>query len=129
MAVRYAIVAVLLGSVLLFFLIGYYHAKRRLAKGQSPLAYHRWMTRQPVYRPTQQQHRYHYRREPPTYGYPMETYAPPPPAYNTAEELPPVYQPPQGGAKTMADESFREVDVSGGVGAVSGPPAVQGSMR
>jgi len=43
MAVRYSIVVILFGAILLYFVGGYFHAKRRVRKGLPPLRYHRWM--------------------------------------------------------------------------------------
>ena len=124
MATRYAIVAFLFGAILLFFVGGYYHAKRRLRKGQAPLPYHRWMVRRQYYYPTQP--RYAYPPDPngPSYG--MEGYPPPPPAYNNAEAPPPVYQPPQGATKAMADQNFAQTNRAGegsGSGGLSVPAA------
>ncbi|KAK3675731.1 hypothetical protein LTR78_004372 [Recurvomyces mirabilis] len=105
MAVRYVIVALLFASVLLFFVGGYYHARRRLRKGLPPLRYHRWLVRQHILNSQQQYGRH---QNPPN-AYQMENYAPPPPAYNHAEMPPPVYQPPQGASKIMADQSYVHV--------------------
>ena len=110
MAVRYAVVAILFAFLLIFFVGGYYHARRRLRKGLQPLAYHRWMVRRHM-RP-QQQHAYMPQQRYPqsqgyqNQGYQMDHYAPPPPAYNHADAPPPVYQPPEGGSKVMADQSY-----------------------
>lgn len=120
MATRYAIVALLFFFVFAFFVGGYYHAQRRLRNGKEPLAYHRWMVRrrQTYYPP---QPRYGWPQDPnapaygPTYGpsYGMEGYPPPPPAYNNAEVPPPVYQPPQGASKAMADQNFGQTNRAG----------------
>ena len=129
MATRYAIAAILFAAILAFFVGGYYHAKRRLRNGQQPLAYHRWMVRRrQVYYPPQPR----YDPNAPGYGpnqgpsYGMEAYAPPPPAYNNAEVPPPVYQPPQGATKAMADQNFTQTNRAGESSAsadVAEPPA------
>jgi len=111
MATRYAIVAILFALVVLFFAGGYYHAQRRLRKGQPPLAYHRWMVRrQQQYYPPQPRYGYD-PNAPGSYG--MEGYPPPPPAYTNAEAPPPVYQPPQGATKAMADQNFSQTNRAG----------------
>ncbi|TKA82842.1 hypothetical protein B0A55_00992 [Friedmanniomyces simplex] len=106
MAVRYAVVALLFAFVLLFFVGGYYHGRRRMRKGLPPLAYHRWMVRRYMQHPQQQRGYAQYQQFPPTQGYQMENYPPPPPAYNHHEAPPPTYQPPEGGSKVMADQSY-----------------------
>ena len=129
MAVRYAIVSLLFGSLALFLLFGYWHAKRRIRRGLPPLRYHRWMVRQhlrraqmgyPHYR-TGSGYQYpmpqngqgyrqaQYGAAQSGYGYPMESYAPPPPAYNVNDALPPVYQPPEGASKVAADQGYVHV--------------------
>lgn len=129
MAVRYVLVALLFASIFFFFVGGYYHAQRRLRKGQQPLAYHRWMVRRrPAYYPTRPRYSPHDPNAPghapngPSYG--MEGYPHPPPAYNNAEAPPPVYQPPQGATKAMADQNFTQTNRAGESstsGAVSEP--------
>ena len=105
MAVRYAVVALLFATILLFFVGGYVHARRRLNKGLAPLPYHRWMVRRYMHPPSQQQG-YQFHPQPQYQGYQMENYAPPPPAYTAADAPPPVYQPPVGGSKVLADQSY-----------------------
>lgn len=85
----------------LYLTIGYWHAKRRLSKGQVPLAYHRWLVS-----------RSQLARVDPRYAYPQpfgySTYrpdyhgmqamtVPPPPVYDPSR--PPVYDGPPGGTK------------------------------
>lgn len=116
MATRYAIVAILLALIVLFFAGGYYHAQRRLRRGQPPLAYHRWMVRrQQQYYPPQPRYGWPHDPNAPAYGpsYGMEGYPPPPPAYTNAEAPPPVYQPPQGATKAMADQNFAQTNRAG----------------
>ena len=125
MAKRYAIVAVIFALVL-FFVCGYYHARRRLSRGQEPLAYHRWMVRNRLRNMSHAQSRnaWPHHSNAPAYGqsYPMDEYPPPPPAY---EAPPPVYQPPQGATKAMADQNFSQTNRAGessASGGTAGPP-------
>ncbi|CZT19468.1 uncharacterized protein RCC_05319 [Ramularia collo-cygni] len=102
--VRYVIVFVILTALLLFFLGGYLHARKRMKKGLQPLSYHRWMVksryRQPQY----------YQNAPPPQGYPMYAYPPAqqevPPAYYQHAPPPPAYSPPEGASKAMADQNW-----------------------
>jgi hypothetical protein len=111
MAVRYAIIALLFALILVYFIGGYYHAKRRASKGLPPLAYHRWMVNrrsrnnynQQYYNPVPYAQPY-YQSHDNSYG--MQGYAPPPPAYDGYAAPPPVYQPPQGGSKVAADQNY-----------------------
>ena len=114
MAVRYAVICVIFAAILLYFLGGYWHARRRLQKGQPPLAYHRWMVNRSV-RYRQPQHHQHqatpfqpyYPRDPYQEGYQLNGYAPPnnpPPAYHG--DAPPAYAPPEGASKAMADQNY-----------------------
>jgi len=111
LAVRYIIVVTLFVLVILFLLGGYIHAQRRIRAGLPPLAYHRWLVRRQQARWTAQAH---YNPEP--HGqpgsYPMQNFQPPPPAYNQWD-APPVYQPPAGGSKTMADQNIHPVSPEG----------------
>jgi len=89
--------AVLLSLFLTFFLwitIGYYHARKRIKRGQAPLAYHRWLVprskRSPrPSRQQQQQNTYAYYHQP---HYRVHDSSDPPPAYSNSD-LPPTYQP------------------------------------
>ena len=63
------------------------------------------MVRGPRYQPSQ----YARYRSSQFQGYPMEGYPPPPPAYNAADAPPPVYQPPEGASKAMADQNISAV--------------------
>ena len=127
MGIRYAIVALAFGILLLYFVGGYAHARRRMKKGLPPLAYHRWMVNrrlQPSYGMRYAQPHYGQNQ-----GYQMENFAPGPPAYHNEEAPPPVYQPPQGSSKVMADQSFayghqmENGQNSGAVPGVAPPPA------
>lgn len=108
MAIRYTIICVIFASILLYFVGGYLHARRRLRKGLPPLAYHRWMVQrsvryqQPVYNPYAQ-------HDPYSQGYNMPGYQPPPPAYQPPQrDAPPAYTPPQGASKAMADQNWHQ---------------------
>ncbi|KAL8632361.1 hypothetical protein Q9189_001933 [Teloschistes chrysophthalmus] len=103
-AIKWAIVAGIFFAVLLFFIGGYIHAKRRVRKGQQPLAYHRWLlrrsqrTRYPPARPYYNPH---------GNPYEMNAYPPPPPAYNSNEmPPPPMYEPPAGASKANPDQHY-----------------------
>ena len=102
---RYAIVIILFAAILLYFVGGYIHAKRRVRKGLPPLRYHRWMAQRRM-APRSYNQQYYQPQGHPGPGYQMENYAPPPPAYTSADAPPPVYQPPEGGSKVMADQSY-----------------------
>ncbi|GAB7341590.1 hypothetical protein MBLNU457_7797t1 [Dothideomycetes sp. NU457] len=107
LAVRYIIFIALFFLFVFYFLGGYIHARRRILAGKPPLAYHRWMVRRQEWRwSQQQQHNSDPYRQPGSY--PMQSFQPPPPAYNQWD-APPVYQPPAGGSKTMADQNIRPV--------------------
>lgn len=114
MAVRYTVICIILASILLFFLGGYIHAKRRMRKGVPLLAYHRWMVhrsvryqyQQPVYNP----YNGNAVHDPYQEGYAMHGYAPPPPAYHRYGDAPPAYAPnPAGASKAMADQNFHNL--------------------
>nr|POE49405.1 hypothetical protein CFP56_50322 [Quercus suber] len=132
--VRYIIVAVVFGALLLFFVGGYYHANRRVRKGLAPLPYHRWMVQRRVWGNEPRYNQYaqypaRFASQGPEQGqtYRMEGYAPPPPAYNSELAPPPAYQPPQGGSKVMADQSYPIVQERGAgessTGIAAPPPA------
>ncbi|KAI9731598.1 MAG: hypothetical protein M1834_004719 [Cirrosporium novae-zelandiae] len=106
---KWITIAVVFLLCLLYFVIGYWHAQRRLKKGLPLLAYHRWLvprrryTPQPYYNP-------YYQPPPPGAGgqpgpqpeggYYMNAYSAPPPAYNPYYPPPPKYvPPPEGGSK------------------------------
>ncbi|KAK6398116.1 hypothetical protein LTR65_003196 [Meristemomyces frigidus] len=116
--------SLLFASVLLFFVGGYYHARRRLSKGLPPLPYHRWMVQRRTCEPNG-----YAQYQQPGQTYMMSDYAPAPPAYSSAEMPPPVYQPPEGGSKIMADQSYRQVasvgETSEGTGHAAPAPAAR----
>ncbi|KAF2093138.1 hypothetical protein NA57DRAFT_81478 [Rhizodiscina lignyota] len=97
----YVVKWIIIGSLFLiaisWFVIGYYHAKRRIQKGLKPLAYHRWLvpkSQLPGYRP----------RYTPPYNpqYGLQQYPEPPPVYDP--DMPPVYQPPPGASKVDPEQ-------------------------
>lgn len=140
MAVRYAIVAILFGSILLFLIGGYWSTQRRIRRGQEPRPLFRWMVRRrqayyyhnahhhpnPYYRQQYpSHHRAHY-SDPNSQGYGMDGYPAPPPPYSNGEMPPPVYQPPQGASKAMPDQSMREPEgAAGGHGEASSSAGVE----
>lgn len=114
--VRYAIVAVFFGVVVLGLILSYLHAKRRIRRGLPPLAYHRWLVRKRT--PYHQNHFVFYRHHDAGQGaqaHPMNDYygrqsaqfAQPPPAYNQQWDAPPVYQPPVGASKAAANQNVQ----------------------
>lgn len=126
MIVRHVIIVLLFAAVLLYLLLGYFHAKRRLRQGLPPKRYHAWMVRrqyrQPQYNP-------YYAPQQQGAGYAMPGYQPPPPAYNAFAPPPPAYQPPEGASKAMADQNFAggatyrpENEEGAGSSAVTPPP-------
>ncbi|EME79123.1 uncharacterized protein MYCFIDRAFT_34795, partial [Pseudocercospora fijiensis CIRAD86] len=106
-ALRYTVICIIFASILLFFLGGYVHAKRRLRKGLPLLGYHRWMMRRSVREGQQYQYQQPVYSDPYQDGYSMHGYAPPPPAYHRFDDAPPAYVPPPAGAsKAMADQHY-----------------------
>jgi len=98
-AVRWGIFGGIILLFILYMVIGYWHATRRLRKGLSPLAYHRWLLNRqqraqfdPSYRNPSVEYNT-YRQE--QYG--MQSF--PPPVYDPNSLPPPTYQPPSGGTK------------------------------
>ncbi|KAL2041413.1 hypothetical protein N7G274_005795 [Stereocaulon virgatum] len=100
-AIKWAFVGAIVLLFLLWFIGGYYHAQSRIKKGLPPLAYHRWLLphRQRVQYMPRPQFGYYPQQNAYGEGYPMQNFAPPPPAYNHADIPPPVYQPPENGMK------------------------------
>jgi len=109
--------------------IGYWHAKRRISKGLTPLGYHRWLLnrhQRAAYDPNFQDptvYRNNYR---PNYGdggeYGLHAMAPP--IYDP-NGLPPSYQPPMGGSKVdpyQAGPTRRPGEMSPEYEAPAGPP-------
>jgi len=93
--------SVLLALFVIFFLwitLGYYHARRRIKAGLRPLAYHKWLVPRSQREPQPPQNiRAYY--APGSFG--ME-HAEPPPVYSNTD-MPPSYQPPEGGSKVALE--------------------------
>lgn len=152
MAVRYAIIGVLFGSVILFFLFSYLHARRRLKKGLHPLRYHNWMVRrrqrqyqqspyrhgQAYYSPYTQPSNPRYstgygggawgEQNPDSQSFAMRDYPPAPPAYGAWESTgmppPPSYQPPAGASKVSGNQVYvSEAGTEGNGEGAAGPVA------
>lgn len=114
-----------------FLSVSYTHAKRRMAKGQLPLRYHRWMISKhklaridPQYAYPQSNYRT-YRPQQDVYG----MYAMPPPVYDPGAPRPPIYEPPQGATKAdpsqwRSEPTRRPADGAAGsdFAPPSGPP-------
>jgi len=112
-AVKWAIIAALLGIFLIFFLGGHYHAKNRMKRGLQPLPYHRWLVnrnQQARFQPPPQNNFSFYRQQD---GYAMHGYAPPPPAYNPNAENVPAYTPPEGASKINPTQNYAEIPPPG----------------
>ncbi|ESZ93643.1 hypothetical protein SBOR_5948 [Sclerotinia borealis F-4128] len=85
---------------MLWIIIGYWHAKRRIRKGLKPLAYHRWMLnrqQRAQYDPAYQNPNVYYNQSPADGQYGMQPM--PPPMYDSNAPMPPTYQPPAGATK------------------------------
>ncbi|KAJ9661803.1 hypothetical protein H2198_001768 [Neophaeococcomyces mojaviensis] len=129
--IRWVIVAVLIGLVLLFLIGGYLHAQRRMKNNLPPLRYHSWLVsrrQRERFFPPRPQVYYHHA----PYGYqhggyqhgqavPLNTYGPAPPAYGEHEWVPP-YQPPQGGSKVDPDQNYQHHN-NGGSSSLNPYPA------
>jgi len=114
-AIKWAIIAAILVAFLVFFVAGYLHARRRMRKGQPPLAYHRWLVPRRQRMAFAQQYPQYaqqvgYYRATPTYhpypqgqAYHMGAYGPPPPAYHEPDYVP-AYT-PQGPNKVDPDQN------------------------
>ncbi|KAL8714805.1 MAG: hypothetical protein Q9220_001318 [cf. Caloplaca sp. 1 TL-2023] len=103
-AIKWAVLAGIVLFVILLFVGAWLHAKRRIRRGQAPLAYHRFLVRRSQ-RPARSQPFSFYRHQ--QNPYEMNAYPPPPPAYNHDQmPPPPMYEPPQGASKTNPDQQF-----------------------
>jgi len=96
--IKWAVLLSLFGIFFLWLIIGYWHAKRRIAKGLPPLAYHRWLAPRKN-RPIQNSYAYYQ----PNGAYGMQPYPEPPPVYSG--DLPPTYQPPPGSTKIAPQQN------------------------
>ncbi|KAL8687607.1 MAG: hypothetical protein Q9218_006267 [Villophora microphyllina] len=100
-AIKWAIVAAIFFAIMLYFIGGYVHAKRRARKGQQPLAYHR-----PSAEPIRNER----------ISASTSWYDPSPSeltdnaddlAYNPNDmPPPPMYEPPSGASKANPDQHF-----------------------
>jgi len=93
--VKYSLLAVFIAVLLLWVVVGSAHARRRIARGQTPMRYHRWLVpreHRPVYWAGHSQYHY-YNQSQPRRSRAPELAPAPPPEYNAAD-MPPVYQPP-----------------------------------
>ncbi|KAL2199902.1 hypothetical protein P885DRAFT_75083 [Corynascus similis CBS 632.67] len=118
--------------IILYLLIGYIHAQKRIKKGLAPLRYHRLLV--PRAALSQVDPRY---RPPPAgnfaYGHPEQYYydmhaMPPPPVYDPNAPRPPQYEPPTNSTKAEpsqqygAQQSQQQTGPSGEYGPPPGPP-------
>lgn len=107
--VKWAVLTVLILLILLYFVGGYLHARRRMRQGLAPMLYHRWFIprRERAHVGVQSRHPheqfsfYHNQHS----GYNMQSM--PPPAYNQNMAPPPLYQPPLGGSKVDPSQHIR----------------------
>jgi len=128
--IRWAIFGGIVLVVFLFFILAYWHARRRLKKGLAPLAYHRWLLSRELraqYDPAYRNPEVNYNTyRPEQYG--MHPY--PPPVYDPNAPAPPTYQPPVGATKVDPSQySTQPLNRSAAVGdsapeysAPPGPP-------
>jgi len=107
LTVRYLVVAAFFLAILVFLLFAYFHAQRRIRRGQPPLAYHRWLVSRRQHRYTQNSYYQNHGHGQQAYG--MQNHPPAPPAYSTWD-APPQYQPPTGGSKTLANQNIQSVE-------------------
>ncbi|KIW19999.1 hypothetical protein PV08_00574 [Exophiala spinifera] len=138
-AIKWAIIAAILVALFLFFIVGYLHARRRMRKGQPPLAYHRWLVPRSQRMAFAQQYPQYAAQAgvysiaarpmyhpygPGQQAYPMGAYGPPPPAYHEPDYVP-VYTPPSGN-KVDPDQNRHYTPPSGPppTGGPSQPPPV-----
>ncbi|KAK6541207.1 hypothetical protein TWF694_008574 [Orbilia ellipsospora] len=133
--VKWSIGAALFVFILVYFVGGYLHAKRRLAKGLPPLAYHRWMIKREITPPDAYAYPIHFNGNNGGYGnyggY-AEPFQPPPPVYNPLMQPPPSYYPdnmphgargiPMNATKTNPDQNLPgQQPGPGGEASGSGP--------
>jgi len=112
-AIKWAVVGAILILLVLWLVLGRMHAQRRIRRGQRPMVYHRFLVPRPQRARFYPQPQYN-SNGPHGWGgegYPMQAY--PPPAYNTDHVPPPVYQPPNGGAKINPDQDWAAVPPPG----------------
>ncbi|KAM0556673.1 hypothetical protein ACHAPJ_005731 [Fusarium lateritium] len=118
--VKWTILAVLVLIFTLWIVGGYWHAKKRIQKGQRPLAYHRCFVSRRMMAQVDPRYAYPpngyyaypqqdgYGNYAPPGGYPMHN-MPPPPVYDPSR--PPMYEgPPDGGPKIDPAQGQRRRD-------------------
>ncbi|KAM3069333.1 hypothetical protein ACMFMG_010836 [Clarireedia jacksonii] len=104
--IRWSVFLGLFTLFMLWVIVGYWHAKRRIRKGLVPLAYHRWLLsrqQRAMYDPTYQDPSVCYTTYPPSGQYGMYPMAPP--MYDPNAQMPPTYQPPAGATKLDPSQS------------------------
>ncbi|EEU48056.1 uncharacterized protein NECHADRAFT_102387 [Fusarium vanettenii 77-13-4] len=129
--VKWSILAVIVVLFTLWIVGGYWHAKRRIAKGLRPMAYHRCFVSRRMMAQVDPRYAYHPQPYYATYpgpdghtyvqpgGYPM--YNMPPPVYDPSR--PPMYEePPEGGSKIDPTQGQRRDDGPADFQAPPGPP-------
>ncbi|KAF7511475.1 hypothetical protein GJ744_004664 [Endocarpon pusillum] len=105
--IKWSIIGAIILSFVLFLVLGYFHAQRRMKKGLRPLAYHRWLvprSQRMRFDPTYQNQYMVYPMNREQDGYAMNGYAPPPPVYDRNNENAPTYLPPEGASKVNPDQ-------------------------
>ncbi|PQE18853.1 Ubiquitin- ligase sel1 protein [Rutstroemia sp. NJR-2017a WRK4] len=110
--IRWSVFFGLFGLFLIWVIGGYWHAKRRISKGLTPLAYHRWLLsrrQRAMYDPAYQDPPVYYTTYPPPGQYGMHPM--PPPMYDPNAQMPPTYQPPAGATK-LDPSQFRAQTVN-----------------
>ncbi|PSR87417.1 hypothetical protein BD289DRAFT_482150 [Coniella lustricola] len=108
---------------MVYWIVGYAHAKRRIRRGQAPMAYHRWLISSNT--PSQGYPTYRAELQPQYYNM-QPNMVPPPPMYDPAGR-PPIYEGPAGGSKAAPSQQpmYRPADEE--YGAPAGPPPARTS--
>jgi len=123
----------LLALFVIFFLwitLGYYHARRRIKAGLKPLSYHKWLVPRSQREPQPPQNARSY-YAPGSFGMQGQQPAEPPPVYSNTD-MPPTYQPPEGGSKVALElvEQQRATQQESGSASVVGQAGQQsGAVR
>ncbi|KAK4110408.1 hypothetical protein N656DRAFT_770092 [Canariomyces notabilis] len=111
----------------LYLLVGYVHAQRRLNKGLAPLGYHRFLVSRaslarvdPHYQYSQPENTAIYPYAPGNNYYDM--HAMPPPVYDPNAPRPPKYEPPAGATKVDFSLQHEQGQQPAGEGANYVPP-------
>lgn len=107
--IKWSILAAIFFFFFAWFVGGYFHAIRRLKKGQPLLAYHRWLVpyKQRVrYGQAPQNHFTFYATQQQPYAPRQDgTYPEPPPMYTN--DAPPQYMPPLGATKANPSQNYQ----------------------